>query len=74
MPRGDGTGPLGKGSGIGAGKGGAAGAGRGATRGGSMGPPVECVCPQCGDKVPHERGVPCFQQQCPKCGTAMTRG
>lgn len=32
-----------------------------------------CVCPQCGHKQPHERGVPCFELACPNCGTAMTR-
>jgi predicted Fe-Mo cluster-binding NifX family protein len=32
-----------------------------------------CVCPRCGYREPHERGVPCYQQQCPKCRTAMTR-
>lgn len=32
-----------------------------------------CLCPGCGHVEPHERGIPCVQQQCPKCGTAMTR-
>lgn len=32
-----------------------------------------CLCPKCGNREPHERGVPCLQKQCPKCGTAMTR-
>ena len=31
------------------------------------------VCPQCGTKAPRERGVPCFQQKCPKCGSTMAR-
>ena len=33
----------------------------------------ECVCPQCGEKTPHQRGVPCLQQKCSKCGAAMVR-
>ncbi len=32
-----------------------------------------CVCPKCGHKVPHQRGVPCFEQTCPECGAAMIR-
>jgi predicted Fe-Mo cluster-binding NifX family protein len=32
-----------------------------------------CVCPQCGHRETHERGVPCTQKQCPKCGTVMNR-
>ncbi|MFW6375892.1 MAG: 4Fe-4S binding protein [Thermoplasmatota archaeon] len=30
-----------------------------------------CVCPNCGEKVPHQRGVPCNKHQCPSCGTSM---
>jgi NAD-dependent SIR2 family protein deacetylase len=32
-----------------------------------------CLCPNCGHREPHERGAPCVQKRCPKCGTAMTR-
>jgi len=39
----------------------------------AAGPSGFCVCPQCGRRVPHERGVPCFEQKCPGCGAAMTR-
>jgi predicted Fe-Mo cluster-binding NifX family protein len=32
-----------------------------------------CVCLQCGAKLPHERGIPCFQMHCPACGRPMGR-
>lgn len=32
-----------------------------------------CVCPQCGHSQPHERGFPCFEISCPKCGTPLIR-
>jgi hypothetical protein len=64
MPRGDGTGPP---------------TGRG-QRGGRMrgnqpgaGPGGNCVCPSCGEKVPHKQGTPCYAISCPKCGTKMVR-
>jgi hypothetical protein len=66
MPRGNGTGPLGQGTGTGC----------GARRGGGQfaaGPSGQCVCPSCGHKVTHIAGQPCNQQKCPKCGTVMTR-
>jgi predicted Fe-Mo cluster-binding NifX family protein len=71
MPRG-----LGTGSGSGGG-----GRGRGAGGGGcgkmggpsAAGPGGFCVCPNCGEKVPHTQGQPCNQMACPKCGTKMTR-
>jgi len=49
------------------------GRGRGRMGGFAMGPGGECVCPSCGTRVPHQAGVPCYQQKCPKCGSPMTR-
>lgn len=74
MPRGDGTGPPGGGPGSGRGRGlGRGGAGRmGGTRRGA-GPSGNCVCPQCGHKVPHQASTPCYNMACPRCGTAMVR-
>jgi len=65
MPRGDGTGP----------RGGGGGRGRGVGRGGpqSAGPSGFCVCPSCGEKTLHQRGVPCSSMKCPKCGKQMGR-
>jgi hypothetical protein len=66
-------------------RGGGQGQGRGAGQGrrgqgrGRMGGPLAggavgtCVCPKCGHREPHERGVPCIQKRCPECGTLMTR-
>ncbi len=46
---------------------------------GRMGGPLaggqagSCVCPKCNESVVHERGIPCSEQQCPRCGTALVR-
>jgi len=32
-----------------------------------------CVCPSCGEKVPHKLATPCYSVSCPKCGTRMVR-
>jgi predicted Fe-Mo cluster-binding NifX family protein len=69
-----------RGLGIGSGSGGG-GRGRGAGGGGcgkmggpsAAGPGGQCVCPNCGEKVPHTQGQPCNQIACPKCGTKLTR-
>ncbi|MFW6409861.1 MAG: hypothetical protein ACOCZR_02350 [Halanaerobiales bacterium] len=61
-----------QGSGMGQGRG-AGGRGQGQGRKQGLGPSGECVCPNCGHTVPHQRGVPCYQQTCPECGTQMTR-
>ncbi len=73
MPRGDGTGPQGGGPGSGRGMGMGRGAGRGRMGGQGMGLGGNCVCPSCGTKVAHRRGVACNQQTCPNCGAKMTR-
>jgi predicted Fe-Mo cluster-binding NifX family protein len=63
----------------GGGRGGGRGQGRSGRGRGRMGGPLAggaggtCVCPKCGHREPHERGIPCMQKQCPECGTAMTR-
>jgi len=63
----------------GMGPGGGQGRGQTGQGRGRMGGPIAggavgtCLCPKCGHREPHERGVPCVQRKCPKCGTAMTR-
>lgn len=75
MPRGDKTGPQGQGPGTGRGRGmGPRGGGRNRGNRFGAGPGGECICPDCGQRVPHELGAACFEQKCPKCGTVMTRG
>ncbi len=71
-----GMGGGGRGQGGGQGMGGRRGqgtGGRGRKGGVAAGPEGVCVCPQCGHSEPHERGVPCTQIKCPKCGTTMGR-
>jgi predicted Fe-Mo cluster-binding NifX family protein len=67
---------MARGSGMGPGGGRRRGAGSGRGRMGgplAAGPGGSCVCPQCGEKLPHSVGQPCSQMACPKCGATMTR-
>ena len=76
MPRGDGTGPL-WGSGPGTGRSiNREGRGSGRMMGTSpgAGPSGYCVCPVCGEKVPHRVRIPCYNISCSKCGAKMVRG
>ncbi|SMC16486.1 hypothetical protein SAMN02746041_00087 [Desulfacinum hydrothermale DSM 13146] len=76
MAFGSGKGSGQRGGGQGRGQGGG-GQRRGACQGAGRGqgaPAGTCVCPQCGEKVKHQRGIPCTQVVCPQCGTAMVRG
>ncbi len=64
---------VGQGQGLGQGRGLGRGGGQGRMGGSALGPGGECVCPKCGTRVPHPRGVPCYKMKCPKCGAQMTR-
>jgi len=64
MPNLDGTGPIGQGPITGRGR-------RFVGRGQGLGGSADCVCPKCGEKVPHQRGTPCLQTKCPKCEAPM---
>lgn len=66
---------TGTGRGRGGGFGGGSRPGGGPGRGGGFaaGPGGNCVCPSCRHKQTHERGTPCYQIKCPKCGATMTR-
>jgi S1-C subfamily serine protease len=38
-----------------------------------LGPGGTLICPSCGTKVIHQRGVSCYSVQCPSCNTSMKR-
>lgn len=66
----------GSGGGGGRGRRGGRGQGRGLGKMGgpqAAGPGGFCVCPECGHKVEHTAGKPCYDHECPKCGARMTR-
>jgi hypothetical protein len=70
-----GYGAPGRGGGRRWGTGSGAGGGRG--RGGGnrpgTGPGGDCICPQCGKKIPHTAGQRCVDQTCPDCGARLMR-
>lgn len=38
-----------------------------------LGPIGTCICQYCGYCEGHQRGVPCNQRRCPKCGITLKR-
>lgn len=32
-----------------------------------------CICPKCGEKIPHHSGVRCQDEKCPKCDAKLLR-
>lgn len=73
--KGQGQDSLGRGaSGQGAGRGRRTGrGGLGRMGGPALGPGGYCICPACGTRVEHQRGIPCTKMTCPKCGSPLTR-
>lgn len=63
---------TGMGSGMGM-RGGRGGREQGRMGGRGLGPGGKCRCPNCGYTMAHQAGVPCYQQNSPKCGNRMTR-
>ncbi len=49
------------------------GGGRGRNEGGAFGIGGFCVCAKCGERVPHQQGIPCTTLKCSKCGNILIR-
>ena len=32
-----------------------------------------CICSKCGERIEHQRGIPCKEARCPECGARMLR-
>ncbi len=45
----------------------------GRNKGGAFGPGGYCVCANCGNKIPHHRGLKCTTIKCPACQHTMVR-
>lgn len=39
----------------------------------AAGPSGKCICQNCGATAPHQMGIPCTQQKCPRCNNLMVR-
>ena len=37
------------------------------------GPGGNCICPNCGKKIPHKTAAPCSTKVCPNCNTWMQK-
>jgi len=68
MKFGGGRGGRGSGGGFGGGRG-----RKGGPTAAGLGGVCVCVNPDCRNELPHQRGVPCYQRKCPKCGSPMIR-
>jgi predicted DNA-binding protein (UPF0251 family) len=45
--------------------------GRNVGRGQGLGGSDTCICPKCKKEIPHQRGTPCIQQECPDCKVTL---